>query len=80
MSARRPKSRIRRLRHEAWVRQGGRCLWCDRAVPESHATADHVRDHSKGGASDEDNIVMSCWDCNQARARANDYGLSECLT
>jgi 5-methylcytosine-specific restriction endonuclease McrA len=72
--------KVKRLRREAWVRQCGRCIWCDAEVPEAYATAEHVINYCQGGPTDETNIAMACHDCNNTRARANDYGRLECLT
>ena len=53
-------------------RDGEHCVWC--STPTSyrsiHATLDHIRCRSHGGADALDNLVLSCASCNHRRANA----------
>lgn len=63
----RAPSRRERLAR-ALVREGGRCLWCGRALGgQVAATTDHVVPRVKGGPSWEENEVAACGRCNRAR-------------
>jgi len=53
-------------------RDGERCVWCgtELSYRSLHATLDHVRCRSHGGADGLDNLVLACAGCNHARANA----------
>lgn len=73
------------LRRRAFLRQGGRCHYCDSpmwlespdelGLDEAGATrilkctAEHVIAREDGGLSTQDNIVAACWFCNATRHR-----------
>jgi 5-methylcytosine-specific restriction endonuclease McrA len=63
-------------------RDGEHCVWC--ATPLSyrsiHATLDHIRCRSHGGADALDNLVLACASCNHRRANAPASSwLEDCL-
>ena len=58
-----PKVRARQWRRELHQLTGQRCLYCG-APSES---IDHVFPRSRGGASEDDNCVPACLDCNGAK-------------
>jgi hypothetical protein len=53
-------------------RDGEHCVWCRTAISyrSVHATLDHIRCRSHGGADALDNLVLSCASCNHRRANA----------
>lgn len=48
-------------------RQGGRCWYCERAVPADVATLDHLAPVSRGGRNNIENLVAACQWCNNKR-------------
>lgn len=54
------------------VRDGEHCVWCRTPITYQsiHATLDHIRCRSHGGADALDNLVLSCASCNHRRANA----------
>jgi HNH endonuclease len=53
-------------------RDGEHCVWCFATISyrSVHATLDHIRCRSHGGADALDNLVLSCASCNHRRANA----------
>jgi hypothetical protein len=53
-------------------RDGEHCVWCQTPISyrSIHATLDHIRCRSHGGADALDNLVLSCASCNHRRANA----------
>ena len=53
-------------------RDGEHCVWCCAALSyrSVHATLDHIRCRSHGGADALDNLVLACASCNHRRANA----------
>ena len=53
-------------------RDGEHCVWCSTPLTyrSLHATLDHVRCRSHGGADSLDNLVLACAPCNHRRADA----------
>jgi HNH endonuclease len=63
-------------------RDGEHCVWCRATLSyrSVHATLDHIRCRSHGGADALDNLVLSCASCNHRRADAPASSwLEECL-
>jgi uncharacterized protein (TIGR02646 family) len=50
-----------------WIRDDGRCQYCNIKLGLQSMTLDHVLPKSRGGASDWNNLVSSCHDCNQKK-------------
>jgi len=50
-------------------RDGARCVWCGRALPEGHSdlSLEHVVPRLKGGPAWLENEVAACRSCNRAR-------------
>lgn len=76
MSKRDRQAHLVRLRHQAYLAQGGRCYWCGEKmfegdqVPPNHpraCSADHLRPQSLGGKTHRENIVAACRQCNSSR-------------
>jgi hypothetical protein len=64
-------------------RDGEHCVWCSTSISyrSIHATLDHIRCRSHGGADALDNLVLSCASCNHRRANAPASSwLEDCLT
>jgi len=54
-----------------YLRDGFRCLWCDRDLHGAHpaeVTLDHAMPRSKGGSNSHRNLFTACRSCNSARA------------
>ena len=53
-------------------RDGEHCVWCCTPISYRtvHATLDHIRCRSHGGADALDNLVLACASCNHRRANA----------
>lgn len=58
----------KRQRFEIFKRDGFMCLYCGRKPPEVVLQIDHVIPKSKGGTSDESNLVTCCQDCNGGKS------------
>ncbi len=50
-----------------WLRDKGRCQYCEKKVVLSEATVDHVLPKSKGGKNTWDNVALACAKCNQKK-------------
>lgn len=66
------KQSYREVKRRKWraARRNGRpcCHWCQAPFGSfEETTADHVVPLSKGGSNGDDNIVLACDACNQAR-------------
>jgi 5-methylcytosine-specific restriction endonuclease McrA len=55
-------------RMNVWLRDEGRCLYCDTALASGDLTFDHVIPRSRNGGSDWANIACACFDCNGKKA------------
>lgn len=54
-------------RKNVYLRDNGKCRYCNTKIPFEDVTLDHVHPKSKGGGSGWDNIVISCGSCNQRK-------------
>lgn len=61
---RRKVPRIERLR----MATDGRCWYCARPLTRDETTVDHVIPKSKGGKTQDGNLVCCCYACNQRKA------------
>ena len=57
----------RTLRFEVFKRDEFKCQYCGATPPSVVLEADHVIPSSKGGKTDIDNLVTSCFDCNRGK-------------
>lgn len=48
--------------------RGGRCFYCQRLVPVSLMTRDHILPKIHGGHGDWSNLVLACAPCNEAKS------------
>lgn len=59
---------IRKAKRRAvYARDRHRCVYCNRSVPESERTLDHVRARSNGGSNAASNLVTACLGCNSSK-------------
>lgn len=58
----------RRLRFEAFKRDGFTCQYCGRKPPAVVLQADHVVPRAEGGTDEIENILTACFDCNNGKA------------
>lgn len=66
---------VRFSRKNIWLRDEGCCQYCHKEVEIKGFTIDHVIPKSKGGKSVWDNVVVSCYNCNQKKGEKS---LAEC--
>lgn len=59
-----PRRKIRFSRRNLFARDGFRCQYCDRKLPSTQLSVDHVLPKSRGGATVWENVVTSCLTCN----------------
>lgn len=62
------KRQIKFSRRMVYLRDGGRCMYCDSGCTLKSFTIDHVVPRSKGGRTAWDNVVTACLPCNQRKA------------
>jgi hypothetical protein len=55
-------------RHNIFLRDRGRCAYCDAMLTLSEFTFDHVKPRVLGGRTEWTNIVCACQSCNQRKA------------
>ncbi len=60
--------RITFNRRNVWLRDRGRCQYCDQRVASDAFTYDHIVPRSRGGDTSWGNIVVACLPCNQYKA------------
>jgi 5-methylcytosine-specific restriction endonuclease McrA len=59
-----PTMGARLTKRNLWVRDDGRCQYCNVHLPIEVATLDHVVPKSRGGSHSWENLVLSCGTCN----------------
>jgi 5-methylcytosine-specific restriction endonuclease McrA len=65
-----PKKYIKNLpfnRKNVYLRDGGKCMYCNKTVSLSNFTFDHVIPQSLGGKTNWLNVVVSCMKCNSKK-------------
>jgi len=58
----------KRIRFEAFKRDGFICQYCGKHPPEVMLEIDHIEPKSKGGSDDLNNLITSCFDCNRGKS------------
>ena len=58
------KINLRLTRKALFLRDGGRCQYCNNTVSKTSFTIDHVVPKSKQGKTTWNNVVVSCYECN----------------
>ena len=74
-SYRRKTSSIRFSRKNVWIRDEGRCQYCQKHVSLNTFTIDHIVPKTLGGKTVWDNVVTCCYVCNQKKG---DKPLKDC--
>lgn len=59
---------VRFNRHNVWLRDRGKCQYCNHKVTKSEFTLDHVLPRSRDGKTKWTNVVVSCLPCNHRKA------------
>lgn len=54
-------------RWEILERDDFTCQYCGKRAPDVVLEVDHIHPQSKGGDHDPDNLITSCYDCNQGK-------------
>ena len=68
MAAKR-KSLSQKIRYEVFKRDGFKCQYCGRSVPEVTLEVDHIVPVAEGGENDMMNLITSCRDCNRGKGK-----------
>lgn len=61
------KSMSKRLRFEVFKRDGFRCMYCGQRPPEVVLVVDHIVPVKEGGCDEAENLVTSCFTCNNGK-------------
>ena len=61
------KRGVKFSRQNVYLRDGGKCQYCGRAVRRTELTYDHVLPRALGGRTTWENIVTACVACNQMK-------------
>lgn len=56
-----------------WLREQGRCFYCDRAVTPEGAVMDHWVPVAAGGGDGFDNLRLACVGCNAWKGDKDPY-------
>lgn len=67
-AASRPSKAKKPHRKNLYLRDNGRCQYCDSKISYESSTADHVIPTSKGGKDTWENKVLCCKPCNSKKA------------
>lgn len=63
------KSLSQKIRYEVFKRDGFKCQYCGRSVPEVTLEVDHIVPVAEGGENDMMNLITSCRDCNRGKGK-----------
>ena len=63
----RPKTPVKFSRQNIYARDRYKCQYCGNQYPTEELTYDHVMPKSRGGATEWENIVTCCIDCNRKK-------------
>lgn len=61
------KNSVRFSRKNVWIRDEGKCQYCNKFVSINTFTIDHVIPKTSGGKTVWDNVVACCYTCNQKK-------------
>ena len=61
------KNSVRFSRKNVWIRDEGKCQYCQKYVSIATFTIDHVNPKTAGGKTVWENVVTCCYDCNQEK-------------
>ncbi|HSM36782.1 MAG TPA: HNH endonuclease [Longimicrobiales bacterium] len=54
-------------RRRIFARDGHRCVYCGRVLPDEQLSLDHVEPRRKGGDHSDGNLVTACLPCNRLK-------------
>jgi hypothetical protein len=57
----------KKIHYDVILRDGSRCIYCDKLLERGTITFDHLTPRSRGGSDFEDNIACSCAPCNHEK-------------
>lgn len=63
-----PRLEVRFSRRNVFLRDKFTCQYCETVFPETQLNLDHVTPRDKGGRTNWENIVTSCFRCNTRKA------------
>lgn len=63
-----PRKRVRFSASALYVRDLGRCQYCDVELNRKNRTVDHIVPRSQGGKTTWENVALSCGPCNHRKA------------
>lgn len=63
-----PRVGSKRTRFRILKRDGFACVYCGRKAPDVELEVDHVVPTSKGGTSQDSNLVSACRECNGGKS------------
>ncbi|MBK1830721.1 HNH endonuclease [Verrucomicrobiaceae bacterium R5-34] len=63
-----PSRELNFTRHNVFLRDHHTCQYCHQVFPERELNLDHVVPRDKGGGTSWENIVTSCFSCNNRKA------------
>lgn len=63
-----PTKEVKFTRHNVFLRDHYTCQYCRKEFPDKDLNLDHVVPRDKGGRTRWDNIVTSCFGCNNRKA------------
>lgn len=59
--------RIKLSKDTLYLRDHGKCQYCNLKIRAHEATVDHVTPKSRGGKNEWTNVVLACGPCNQKK-------------
>lgn len=62
------KSMSKKLRFEAFKRDGFQCQYCGNVPPRVTLELDHIDPVANGGNNEIDNLITACFDCNRGKS------------
>lgn len=68
------KSSVRLSLSVLYFRERGKCFWCKTPTPQNQGTKDHVVPQCMGGEDTFENLVFSCFECNNEKADSPPIG------
>lgn len=60
---------VRFSRKNVWLRDEGKCQYCSLLINSNEFTIDHIHPKCDGGKSTWENVVVSCYKCNQKKGQ-----------
>lgn len=69
----------RSWRDDARAKQHSKCAYCEEPITSKTATADHVQARAVFGKDQRNNIVASCFACNQTKGRRTEKSFRQSI-